>query len=240
MTKSYKLTEAAFEDLSAAAKEQAEDMIDSLLRRVVDDVENSDSDSFKLAITIEGTRDGAKVYLQTKAQSSVDLKRKDQTKIETIDPEPGLFDRNGEPAQPAPVQVNVHLIAAEAETLPDGGTVKAEPVGESFIPSPAGAVKLKTVTISNTGVCEASVRENPEWYRELKTMRKAGVATVGDVVQMVLKNPDGNKRFPLGFYRCTETAPAYDDPHDGRWNYTFTKYEDEGPVNGGGDIPDRE
>jgi len=92
---SEKLTEEAIEEMVDKAKDQSARMIDTLLRQVVADFETADSGGFKLTLNIEGERKGrnATLTLQTKAQSTVDLKRKDQTQADVIDWGPTLFDK---------------------------------------------------------------------------------------------------------------------------------------------------
>lgn len=89
-----RLTFPAIEETVIKAKEQACRMIERNLRNAIDDFENSNSTGFKLTLTIEGERAGrnAMLTLQTKAQSSVDLKRKDQTQAEVVEWGPQLFD----------------------------------------------------------------------------------------------------------------------------------------------------
>lgn len=101
---SEKLTREAIEEMVTKAKAQAERMIETMLRRVVADFESADSEDFKLALTIEGQRKrgGGQMTLQTKAQSTVDLKRKDQTQADVIDWGPTLFDKPAEADIPEP------------------------------------------------------------------------------------------------------------------------------------------
>lgn len=95
-----KLTEEAIEEMVDKAKGQSARMIDTMLRQVVADFEAADSGEFKLVLTIEGERKDrdAVLTLQTKAQSTVDLKRKDQTQADVIDWGPNLFNQ-GEGAE---------------------------------------------------------------------------------------------------------------------------------------------
>ena len=88
-----KLTYEAIEEMVEKAKAQTSRLIDSMFRQVVADFEMANSEGFKLALTIEGERRGqdATLTLQTKAQSAVDVKRKDQTQAEIVDWGPNLF-----------------------------------------------------------------------------------------------------------------------------------------------------
>lgn len=119
------------------------------------------------------------------------------------------------------------LLSAPPKQLPapedvvEGET--AEAAADDDIPE-----KLKSITISNTGVGEDSLREHPEWYRELTTDRKAGLCEVGEVVYMFLKNPDVKERFNLGLYRCTGAVPESLQVSSCRVHYTFTRIEEEG------------
>lgn len=259
MSDDMKLTEAAIVDTVEKAKAQSAELIEKLLREAIGDFEDSGSDGFKLTLTIEGERKGryATLTLQTKGQTAVELKRKDSSAAQVVDWGPTLFDgleEDGADAgdvpdedggdAPAPL-----LLRAAPKLLPapgdeqDGGPETLD-VAEAEIVEEAGeetARKVQTIRISNTGISDWSLKKNPEWYRELKTTRKTGAAELGEVVRIIIRNPDDGHKFDMGLYTCTDAAPAYDDPADGRSLYTFTKLEDEdGPVNGGGDLGDEE
>ena len=92
---SEKLTADAIEEMVVKAKDQAARMIESVFRQVVADFEKANNDGFKLTLNIEGERKGrdASLTLQTKAETKVDIKRKDQTQAEVIDWGPTLFDK---------------------------------------------------------------------------------------------------------------------------------------------------
>ena len=94
MARTYKLPSGKIIEIIQTAKEQTEDLIDSLLRGAIDEFEQSGSDGFKLTLTIEGDRAGedAMLTLQTKGQTSVEMKHKDTTKADVIDWGPNLFD----------------------------------------------------------------------------------------------------------------------------------------------------
>lgn len=100
MASAYKLPSGKIIEIIQTAKEQTEDLIDSLLRGAIDEFEKSSSDGFKLTLTIEGDRAGedATLTLQTKGQTSVEMKHKDTTKAEVIDWGPNLFDNAQEEA----------------------------------------------------------------------------------------------------------------------------------------------
>ncbi len=126
-----KLTYEAIEEMVEKAKAQTARMIDSMFRQVVADFEMANSEGFKLALTIEGERKGrdAVLTLQTKGQSAVDLKRKDQTQAEIVDWGPNLFTatpaegfpEDGEDAEPA------GLIDAPPKLLPPHEEAAPEP-----------------------------------------------------------------------------------------------------------------
>ncbi|MBQ9343790.1 MAG: hypothetical protein IJT88_01085 [Kiritimatiellae bacterium] len=236
-----RLTLAAIDDAVARAREQSETLIEKLLREAIADFEAADSDGFKLALTIEGARAGrhATLTLQTKGQTCVELKRKYSTEANVIDWGPRLFDPDGDFTEAEEVEVveERKLLPPAPKLLPAPEEEDAQD-GKDAKDGKAGVGKVRKITISNTGISDLALKDNPEWYRKLTTMRKTGAAEVGEVVRIIIRNPDDGHKFDMGLYKCTDAAPAYDDPADWRSVYTFIRLEDEdGPVNGGGDIP---
>lgn len=124
-----RLTYAAIEETVSKAKDQACSMIERNLRNAIYDFENSNSTGFKLTLTIEGERKGrdAMLTLQTKAQSAVDLKRKDQTQAEVVDWGPQLFDPD-----------NVETIPADDDE-DDEEPRRLLPAAPKLLPAPAEA-----------------------------------------------------------------------------------------------------
>lgn len=211
-----------------------------------------------MTLTIEGERKGrdAMLTIQTKGQTAVELKRKDATKAEVIDWGPTLFDNIGDNGgtgdfpdagddEPAPqvrlLRAAPKLLPAPAEIVEAEAEIVEEPKDAQDGQGGKDWAKVRKITISNTGISDWALEKNPEWYRELTTVRKTGAAELGEIVRIIIRNPDDGHKFDMGLYKCTDAVPAYDDPADGRSVYTFTRLEDEdGPVNGGGDIPEGE
>jgi len=146
MVNTYKLPSGKIIEIIQTAKEQTEDLIDSLLRGAIDEFEKSSSDGFKLTLTIEGDRAGedATLTLQTKGQTSVEMKHKDTTKAEVIDWGPNLFDNaqeeatgGGEPEassprllRAAPKLLPAPVVEVEAEIVEDGNDAPEEGAGD--------------------------------------------------------------------------------------------------------------
>lgn len=255
MSEGQKLTLVAVADAVDRAKEQSARLIEKLLREAIADFEAADSDGFKLALTIKGARAGrhATLTIQTKGQTCVELKREASTEANVIDWGPRLFDPDGDfpEAEEPEVVEEQRLLPAAPKLLPahegeeeqqseEAGATEEKDAqdGKGAKDGKAGVGKVRKITISNTGISNWALEENPEWYRELTTVRKTGAAELEEVVRIIIRNPDDGHKFDMGLYKCTDAAPAYDDPADGRSVYTFTRLEDEdGPVNGGGDIP---
>jgi hypothetical protein len=87
---------------------------------------------------------------------------------------------------------------------------------------------MKTITFSSTGVSDYGLKEHPEYWRELTTVRKTGLAAEGEEVRVIIRNPDDNHRFDLGIYKCTTDKPAYADRCGIKHYYVFRKQEQEG------------
>ena len=91
-----KMKRETVEDLVQAAHRQTAYLIETMIRQAVADFESSNSDGFKLVLTIEAERKGtdATLTLQSNGVSGVNIKRKDQTPAIVIDYGPTLFDQN--------------------------------------------------------------------------------------------------------------------------------------------------
>ena len=87
---------------------------------------------------------------------------------------------------------------------------------------------MKTITFSSTGISDYGLKEHPEYWRKLTTVRKTGLAAEGEEVRIVVKNPDYKHRFDLGIYKCTADKPAYADRLGIKHYYAFQKQEKEG------------
>lgn len=88
------LTQQAIEDAVSTAKNQSWILIERMFRKTIKEWDKSNSENFKLSLTIEGERKrgGGTFTLQTKGQSAVELKEKDQTEAQIIDYGPTLLD----------------------------------------------------------------------------------------------------------------------------------------------------
>lgn len=87
---------------------------------------------------------------------------------------------------------------------------------------------MKTITFSSTGISDYGLKEHPEYWRELSTVRKTGLAAEGEDVRVVIKNPDDNHRFDMGIYKCTSVKAAYAERSGIKKLYVFKKQEQEG------------
>ena len=94
MSKKEELTDQAIEDAVSTAKDQAWIIIERMLRKAIKEWDSCDSENFKLTITVNGERKrgGGTFTLQTKGQTTVELKESDQTEAKIIDYGPTLFD----------------------------------------------------------------------------------------------------------------------------------------------------
>ena len=259
MSEGKELTQAAILEMVEKAKGQSAELIEKLLREAIGDFEDSGSDGFKLTLTVEGERKGmdAMLTIQTKGQTAVELKRKDSTCAEVVDWGPSLFDNldgggqggggRSSRAEPKLLTAAPKLLTAatvtpeeEPETLEgvaetveedeDGGDREDNEDGgdEGTAGTETGkGGKPKTITISSTSVFEG---DGPEDWPRLTTVRKEGVAVEGEVVHIMMKNPDmSGSKVDMGLYRCVSAAPRNEwDREAGRCEYAFERIEDEG------------
>lgn len=253
-----RLSKEKVAEVLECAKEKTGELIEVLVRYALKDLEESDSDSFKLALTIKGARYGdEKLQLFAEGQSGVELKHKHSAETETIDFGPTLFDNldgdgqggwgRSSRAEPKLLTAAPKLLTAatvtpeeEPETLEgvaetveedeDGGDREDNEDGGD-----GGAAgkeagkggKPKAITISSTSVFEG---DGPEDWPRLTTVRKEGVAVEGEVVHIMMKNPDmSGSKVDMGLYRCVSAAPRNEwDREAGRCEYVFERIEDGG------------
>lgn len=237
-----KLTQEKIEETVASAKAQANDLIETLLRQAIRDFEEADSDGFKLALVVKGVRAGrgATLTLSTDGQSAVELKHKNSTDPAVIDWGETLFDAALH--YPKPPE---DAIEGEAEELPPAKPMPLLPEWAGGDDGEAGeaaetAAKVKTITISSTSIFDSNC--DPAQWPRLVSVRKEGAARVGEVVRIVMKNPDGGRRFDMGLYKCVSAGPRDEYDRDaGRCEYVFETLADvDGPADGGGDFGDEE
>lgn len=246
MSEGKELTQAAILEMVEKAKGQSAELIEKLLREAIGDFEDSGSDGFKLTLTVEGERKGtdAMLTIQTKGQTAVELKRKDSTCAEVVDWGPSLFDNldgdggdggefpadeDGEEAPgPRLLRAAPKLLPAAGETLEgEAEVVEGEGDGEAAGKEAGKGGKPKAITISSTSVFEG---DGPEDWPRLTTVRKDGVAVEGEVVHIMMKNPDmSGSKVDMGLYRCVSAAPRNEwDREAGRCEYAFERIEDGG------------
>lgn len=245
------LTQQAIEDAVSTAKDQSWILIERMLRKTITEWDRSNSENFKLALTIEGERKrgGGTFTLQTKAQSAVELKEKDQTEARIIDYGPTLFDppeggwgksdigkaadMPGDVIDAEEVGKPVRLLPSGRKRLP-GRRTEAMPAAKQtlLLPERTGgndgkagdaaetAAKVKTITISTTSIFSSN--SDPAQWPRLISVRKEGAVREGEIVRIFMKNPDGGRRFDMGLYKCVSAGPRDEYDRDaGRSEYVF-------------------
>lgn len=237
-----KLTPEKIEEAVGTAKAQADELIEILLRQAIKDFEDADSDGFKLALVVKGVRAGrdATLTLSTDGQSCVELKHKDSTEAAVIDWGETLFDAALHYPKPPD-----DAIEGEAEEVPAAKQTLLPPERTGGDDGEAGeaaetAAKVKTITISSTSIFDSN--SDPAQWPRLVSVRKDGAARVGEVVRIVMKNPDSGRRFDMGLYKCISAGPRDEYDRDaGRSEYMFDKLAVEvGPADRDDDWKDAE
>lgn len=128
-----KLADTAIEESVTTAKNQSWVLIERMLRKTIKDWDSCDSENFKLTITIDGERKrGGTFTIQTRGQSTVELKMKDQTEASIIDYGPTLFD---------PPATGTRDIGSEAD-MP-GEVIDMEEVGKPVRLLPGGRKAIR-------------------------------------------------------------------------------------------------
>ncbi len=238
-----KRLEDKFEELAQQVTDEMAAGVRSNLKESLDILQKTEDSASKLTAAIDLKWKPGTDQLQVVLTWTAEGKLKTKSEPFGFNFELGAVQGTlpGMDGKDAPIDVpdetpQARLLSAPPKQLPapedvvegEATDVEAAADGEAVVVAPDSvAVKIKSVTISNTAVNESSIREHPDWYRELTTTRKSGLFTLGEVFKLFMKNPDYHERFSLGLYRLTDVAPAYQDEADYRSIYTFTKLDEE-------------
>lgn len=245
-----KLMEEKAGDIAASIEAELSTGVYAGMNEAIDMIFRSADRKAKITATVDleyvGYNDRLKVSLSMKTEGKLQVKG-----------DPFSFEVNLDGQQELPLDNEEDPIDVEGEQAKDGRA--ALPAAPKLLPGPGDVQeaeaepvaaqeeggkaegKVKKITISCTSIFSSNC--SPKQYPRLVSVRKAGYASEGEVVQIVMKNPDmPRNRFDMGLYRCVSAKPRDDyDREAGRCEYVFDRIEDEdGPVNGGGDLGDEE